>query len=81
MKYCNVMLPDGIHLAAEKDGKLFDLSPLTMEELISGAEPGAYGDENHPYCFQNSAMHLFLPELMWSCRPGRTAMIMKRNLS
>ena len=53
MKYCNVMLPDGIHLAAEKDGKLFDLSPLTMEELISGAEPGAYGDEIREPMFAN----------------------------
>ena len=53
MKYCNVILEDGIHLAAENNGKIYDLSPLTMEDIIAGAEPGEYGAEIKDPVFSN----------------------------
>ena len=45
MKYCNVIKDGEIRLAVEKEGKLYDLFPLTMEELVRGAEPGVPGEE------------------------------------
>ena len=38
MKLCNVLVGNETHLAAEKDGKIYDLSPLTMEEVISSGK-------------------------------------------
>ena len=45
MKYCNVLSGGRAILAGEKDGRLCDLSPLTMEDVIRGAEPEAFGEE------------------------------------
>ena len=53
MKYCNVITENGVHLAAEKDGKLFDVYPLTMEEAISGKLPERYGSEISSPVFAN----------------------------
>ena len=53
MKYCNVVLEDEVHLAVEKEGRIRDLAPLTMEELIRGAEPGLPGAEIRDPVFAN----------------------------
>ena len=53
MKYCNVVKDGEIHLAVEKDGKLYDLYPLTMEELIRGAAPRTPGAEIPDPVFAN----------------------------
>lgn len=53
MKYCNVATDKGIHLAVEKDGSLYDLSPLTMEDVILGAEPETAGTEINDPVFAN----------------------------
>ena len=53
MKYCNVVIDGAVHLAVEKDGKLYDLSPLTMEEVIRGAMPGPAGAEIEEPVFAN----------------------------
>ena len=53
MKYCNVLLKNEIHLAVERDGRLYDLSPLTMEELLRGAEPTEPGAEITEPVFAN----------------------------
>ena len=34
MKYCHVNENGKMHLAAEKEGKLYDLFPLTLEEVF-----------------------------------------------
>ena len=53
MKYCNVEVNGNICLAAEKDGKLVDLSPLTMEDLLAGAVPENFGAEIREYAPAN----------------------------
>ena len=53
MKYCNVEVKGKTCLAAEKDGKLYDLSPLTMEDLLAGAVPETLGEELREVTFAN----------------------------
>ena len=45
MKYCHVNENGKMHLAAEKEGKLYDLFPLTLEEVMAGKEPVCFDKE------------------------------------
>ena len=45
MKLCNVIINGETHLAAEKDGKLIDLFPLTMADAISSGISEINGTE------------------------------------
>ena len=51
MKYCNVLVAGSTHLAAWADGKLIDLAPVTMEDVLAGAKPELKGNviENPVY--------------------------------
>ncbi len=53
MKYCNVVMEDGVHLAEQKDGRIYDLSPLMMEDIIAGALPEGRGAEITDPVFAN----------------------------
>ena len=53
MRYCNVIREGKICLAGEKDGKLHDLSPLRMEDVIRGCRPDAFGEEIKDPVFAN----------------------------
>lgn len=45
MKLYNLKTNDGVKLAVEKEGKLYDISPLTMRDVISGAKMENSGKE------------------------------------
>lgn len=53
MKYCNLLVSNEIHLAEERDGKYYDLYPLTMEDVISGAKAEGAGAEIGSPVFAN----------------------------
>lgn len=45
MKYCNVLVNGENHLAYEDDGKIFDMHPLTIYDIMAGKEPKLNGIE------------------------------------